>query len=275
MHLTVVVGSSPLATHIRKTFIHSFIILLLLWVVMWFIPVHMIRPNTRSVKKVLGLMYFGTYPGMNSLPLLFNIISLHLDALSPSLFQFAYPFKIEVFILVPQVLIYCIYDTFIASEIPTMKVSFQLWEQIEVRRAKSGEYGGWGRTSKPHSVAAAIATCDVWAGALSCKSRTPRVNFPLLFLHNLLTQPPHFFCIICTVYRATFLKIINHDYSLIIPKDRGHHLPCWRNSLKFLKEGWARVLPLHALLLDSGSKWWTQVSSWVTTRSINSSGSSS
>ena len=42
--------------------------------------------------------------------------------------------KIEVFILVPQVLIYCIYDTFFASEIPTTKVSFQLWEQIEVRR---------------------------------------------------------------------------------------------------------------------------------------------
>ena len=62
----------------------------------------------------------------------------------------------------------------------TTKVIFQLWGQREIRGAKSGEYRGWGRTSKPHSVAAAIATCDVWAGALSCKSRTPRVNFPLL-----------------------------------------------------------------------------------------------
>ena len=56
---------------------------------------------------------------MKSLPLFFNIISIHLDALSPSLFQFAYPFKTGVFILVPEVLIYCIYDTFIVSEIPT------------------------------------------------------------------------------------------------------------------------------------------------------------
>ena len=60
---------------------------------------------------------------MKSLPLFFNKVSLHLDAHSPSLFQFAYPFKIEVFVLVPQVLIFCIYDTFIASEIPTTKVS--------------------------------------------------------------------------------------------------------------------------------------------------------
>ena len=49
-------------------------------------------------------------------------------------FQFAYPFKIEAFFLVPQVLIQSTYDTFIASLIPTMKVSFQIWKQIEVWR---------------------------------------------------------------------------------------------------------------------------------------------
>ena len=42
------------------------------------------------------------YPGMKRLPLVFNIMSLHLDALSPSLFQFAYPFKLEVFIPPPS-----------------------------------------------------------------------------------------------------------------------------------------------------------------------------
>ena len=30
------------------------------------------------------------------------------------------------------------------------------------------------------------AICDVWAEALSCKSRTPRVNFPCLFLEIFL-----------------------------------------------------------------------------------------
>ena len=45
------------------------------------------------------------------------------------LFQFAYPFKIEAFFLVPQVLINSIYDTFIASKIPAMKVSFQIWNR--------------------------------------------------------------------------------------------------------------------------------------------------
>ena len=119
-----------------------------------------------------------------------------------------------------------------------------------------------------------MVTCNFWAGVLSCKSRTPQVNFPLLFL-NLLMQPPQFFCIICTVYCATFLKIINHDYSLIIPKDRGHHLPCWRNSLKFLRRGEPGCFHCMLCFLDSGSKWWAQVSSWVTTQPINSSVSSS
>ena len=48
------------------------------------------------------------------------------------LFQPDYPFKIEAFLLVPQVLINSIYDAFIASEIATMKVSFQIWKQTEV-----------------------------------------------------------------------------------------------------------------------------------------------
>ena len=35
---------------------------------------------------------------------------------------------------------------------------------------------------KSYSVAAVTETCDVWAGALPCKSITPRVSFPRLFL---------------------------------------------------------------------------------------------
>ena len=45
-------------------------------------------------------------------------------------FQSAYPFKIEAFFLVLQVLIKSICDTFIASKIRTTKVSFQIWKQI-------------------------------------------------------------------------------------------------------------------------------------------------
>ena len=44
------------------------------------------------------------------------------------LFQFAYPFKIEAFFLISQVLINSTYTTFIASKIPTMRVSFPDFE---------------------------------------------------------------------------------------------------------------------------------------------------
>ena len=46
-----------------------------------------------------------------------NIISICLDALSQVLFKFTYPFKIEAFFLVPQVLINGIYDACIAFKI--------------------------------------------------------------------------------------------------------------------------------------------------------------
>ena len=90
--------------------------------------------------------------------------------------RFAYPFTIEAFFLVPQVIISSIYDAFTASQISTTKVSFQIWKQ-KSEGAKSGEYGKLGRTSKLHLNATAIATWEVWAVALSCKSITPRVNY--------------------------------------------------------------------------------------------------
>ena len=49
-------------------------------------------------------------------PLLFNIISLQCNALSPSQFKLSDPFNIEGLFLVPQILVYCLYDAFIAHD---------------------------------------------------------------------------------------------------------------------------------------------------------------
>ena len=109
-----------------------------------------------------------------------------------------------------------------------------------------------------------------------CPARAERRES--VFLASFLWFPgvAAFACIICTIYHATLLKIINHDHPLNIQKkDWGHHLPCWMNALKFLRRGWASVLPLLVLHFWLGSKWWTHVLSWVTARSIKSPGSSS
>ena len=106
--------------------------------------------------------------------------------------------------------------------------SFGNRQKSEGAKSKSGKFRGWGRTSKPHSVAAAMAACNVWAGALSCKSRVP-------------PQLPQFFCIICTVYCATFVKIIIHDYSLIIQRIEAITFPAEET---LFRRGWARVLPM-------------------------------
>ena len=88
---------------------------------------------TRCDQKVLGPSA-SEYQGIEIWPLLFNIIPLQGNALCPSLFELAYPFQIEVFFLVLQVLVHYLYDAFIASKLCSTKVGFQFWKQREVRR---------------------------------------------------------------------------------------------------------------------------------------------
>ena len=123
-----------------------------------------------------------------------------------------------------------------------LRWDFSFGNRFKSEGAISGEYVGWGWISNPHLFAAVMATCDVWAGALSC---TSQFSSPLSC--DFLAQTPQFACIICTIYRSTLFKIINHDHPLTIPKDWGLHLPCSMNPLKFLRRGWAKVLPLLAL----------------------------
>ena len=91
-------------------------------------------------QKVHGPLYFGL-PRNEHLTITFNIISLQGNAPSQSLFELSYPFKIEGLFLVPEVLIYCLYDSFIASILCTKKMGFQFWEQMS-GEAISGECGG-------------------------------------------------------------------------------------------------------------------------------------
>ena len=116
------------------------------------------------------------YQGMKNMV---NTFSKQGSALSPSLFEHSYPFKIERLILVPQVLIYCLFDTLIVSIQCTTKMGFQFWEQIEVRRSHIKRI--WGMRSFQIHIQLVMSTCEVWAGALSSKSRTLRVSFPRLF----------------------------------------------------------------------------------------------
>ena len=81
------------------------------------------------VQKVLGLLLW-EWPRAEIVPLFLSIISLYLDAFSPTFFQFDYLFKVKCFFLVPKVLINGIYNDFIASKIPTTKVSFNIRKQI-------------------------------------------------------------------------------------------------------------------------------------------------
>ena len=123
------------------------------------------------------------YQGIKIWSLLFKNISLQGNALSPPLFQLSYPFKIEGLFPVPQVFVCCLCDIFIPQ-----RWDFSFGNRSNSEGAISGEYGAYQENmgdeegiSNPHSVAAVMATCDVWVGVLSCKSRTQQVSFPRLF----------------------------------------------------------------------------------------------
>ena len=139
------------------------------------------------------------FQGMKIWSLIFNIISLQCNALSPSLFELSHPFKIEGVFLVPQVqvLVYWLYDAFIASILYTTKMGFQFWEQIEDRRSHIKRIWGGGGVRKWFQIhiqsqqSWQLVTCG--QRRLSCKSRTPRVSFPRLFFaiswHSRLNLP--------------------------------------------------------------------------------------
>ena len=91
---------------------------------------------TRDDQKVLGPLYFGL-PGNANL----TITSLQGNTLSPSLFGLSYSFKIEDLYLVPQVLVYCIFDAFVASIPCTTKIGFQFWEQEPYQENMGDEEG--------------------------------------------------------------------------------------------------------------------------------------
>ena len=94
-----------------------------------------LNTSTKDGQKVLGPLYC-VLPGNENLTITFQY-NLEGNVLSPSLFELSYPFKIEGLFVVPQVLIYWLYDAFIASIL-----GLQFWESIEVR--SSHVLGIWG-----------------------------------------------------------------------------------------------------------------------------------
>ena len=151
-------------------------------------PLNTLYEYTRDDKKVLGPCTLGMTKSRNC-AIISQYSLLCLDAVSQTLFQFAYPFKIESFFLVPQLLINSIYDTFTASKIPTTKLVFRSGNREKSEGAKSGEYGGLRRTLTLQLVAAAIATRGVgWCITLQEQNTSGQLSSS--FLHNLLTQSP-------------------------------------------------------------------------------------
>ena len=84
---------------------------------------HKIFLYVRGMIKKFSVPCTLSYQGMKIRPLLFNIISLQGNALSPSLFELSYPFKKQGIFLVPQVLVYCLNDAFIATKYQTKSFS--------------------------------------------------------------------------------------------------------------------------------------------------------
>ena len=128
------------------------------------------------------------------------------------------PSKFRVLFLVLQILAHCLYDAFIASKLCSTKVGFQFWEQIEVRRGHIRRIWGMRKDFEPAFSRSSHGNLRRVSRRIVLREHTSR-QFSSPLSCNFLTQAPQFGCIICTIYRATLLKIIIHDYPLTIPKD--------------------------------------------------------
>ena len=117
------------------------------------------------------------WPRAEIVPLFLNIISLCPDALCSFSNAVSVCFSLQNRSLLPGSPKYSSTALMLSSLLP------QLLPQRLIFRFRNRQKfkAGWGRTLKLHLVAAAIAFSEMWAGALFCKSRTPWVNFPLIF----------------------------------------------------------------------------------------------
>ena len=100
--------------------------------------------HTRQDQNVLSPLYF-RLPGNEILTITFNIMSLQGNVLSQSLFELSWPFKKKVF--------------------AWFSVMGTDRNKMEPYQENAADEEGF----QIHlSVTAVMATCDVWAGALSC-----------------------------------------------------------------------------------------------------------
>jgi len=111
------------------------------------------------------------------------IVSSKCNTFFPAMCKSFYAVHEELFIQLFKPVIYGMDEIFITLICLSTKWIFQRLEHIEVRWSQVCRIWWVIQQSKPHSQIVAIATAEVWAGALSWWSSTPWCNFPhCLFL---------------------------------------------------------------------------------------------
>ena len=124
--------------------------------------------HMRDDQKIICPLYFGL-PGNKNLTISFQYNLYSRQCISLTLFESSYLFKIGPF-LVHQILVYCLYDAFIASILCTTNMDFIFWEQKKVRGSHNRRIWECGSISNPHSV---LAACQL----ITCvQGRTPQVS---------------------------------------------------------------------------------------------------
>ena len=140
----------------------------------------------------------------------------------------------EVLFLVLQILVHCCYDAF-ASKLCSTKVGFQFWEQIEVRRGHIRRIWGMRKDLESAFSRSSHGNLRRVSMHIVLQEQNSSGQFSSFLSCNFLAQAPKFCCIICIIYRATLLKIINYDYSLS-QKTEAITFPAEKALLNFLGE---------------------------------------
>ena len=191
-------------------------------------------------------------------------------------FELAYPFQIEVLFLVLRILLHCRYDAFIASKLCTTKVLFQFWEQIEDRRGHIRRIWGMGKDFESAFSRNSHGNLRRVSRRIVLQEQNASSQFSSPLSCNFQAQTPQFCCILCTIYRATLFNI---NKIMITPwpsqKTEAFTFPAEETLLNLFGGGEPGCFHCMLCIFDSASKWWTHVSSWVTTQSTKSPGSSS
>ena len=157
--------------------------------------------------------------------LFLNVLSLQPDATIPTIFQLFYAFQIIRFVK-PSKIPFCFpFNFLVRLKTPTTQPSLEVWKQIIVAEGQVWRIRWMRKRFETEFMLLCLCNvrCVRWCIVIMKKDFFLLQIWP--FLPDFVNQLIQYCIIICSSNLPSFLKVVDEDYSMCIPKNTSHNFP--------------------------------------------------